>query len=86
MDNKKDYLLAEIEKRMSSCEGYDNSYCDSAMCSECGSLDKNLRIEIDKEYDLCSRCNGYASVDIIDDQKIITRSCYLCGGTGRFVG
>lgn len=83
---KRSHLVNEVSRRMPMCEGYNDHYCEPSMCMECDMLDKNLRIELDKEYDLCTRCNGYAMVDIIDDKLIMTRECNQCGGTGRFIG
>jgi len=77
-----------ISENREQCAGFDAEYCEGAMCAQCPLCEKNIALEYHKSHLLCPTCSGTGIVSRLYTQSwaSTTKTCNVCGGTGRYPG
>lgn len=90
MSQKKGDILKQVITKIVrdwhlTCAEYDNDYCDSSLCAECGRLPVDIKFEHCKQDDTCFACFGYGMAGLTLADMEIERDCNICGGSGKFL-
>lgn len=73
-----------IKKHMLQCPVLDSAYCDYDMCTECPFCNRNIALEYHRQNNLCPTCGGFQFVSSMRHCVSTTRTCNVCGGTGKY--